>query len=453
MKTIFFLLFWFPFSSYSQIITTCAGNGTSAYAGDGGQATNAELVQPFYVYIDNNDNLLICHSGIIRKVITLTGVIYTIFGNTSTSAIIGDGGSATSTFTDFPYSVCSDAAGNLYVADNLAGEVRKIDNSTGIVSDYAGIYNTAGSSGDGGPATAAKLAGPFGICIDTMRNALYFSDEYNYKIRKVDMVTGIISTFAGTGVNGYSSDGILATNAKISRALGICLDKFGNLYIADWDNERIRRVDISTGIISSYAGNGTAGSSGDGEPATSATLSIPGGLCFDTCDNLYFSDGPFGGNYKVRKIDATTGIISTVAGNGTSGFSGDENAATNAMLSRINGICFDKNNNLYIADINNERVRKVSFSVTCDFSLNVDEVHLNTEISIYPNPAHDELSISSSNKISEVTISNLIGQAVYNQVYDIEKAEVNVAGLPPGVYVVRVRDEEGREMIRKFIKE
>jgi hypothetical protein len=451
-----------PFFSNSQVINTYAGDGDyhttyggGYYSGDGGQATNAELSSgPMGINFDKNGDLLICHHDLIRKVNTLTGIITTIAGDTSATAI-GNGGLATNALVDEPYSVCIDATGNIFISDYWANEIRKIDISTGIIDVYAGI-GTNGYGGDGGSATNAKFNSVFRVYVDTSLKALYISDEYNYRVRKVDMVTNIITTYAGTGTTGYSGDNIPATNAKLSRVLGLCSDRFGNLYIGDYDNGRIRKVEATTGIISTFAGTGVVGYSGNGGPATNAMISEVSSICFDSCWNMYFADGSLGGgNYCIRRIDAVTNIITTVVGRDSAGFYGDGGDATAALITRPTGLCIDKYNNLYISDIDNYRVRKVNLSlISCESgTTNIKPIPTNASISIYPNPASTTIAITSPNKISQIAISNLLGQTEYSNAYDKEKIEINIANLPPGIYMVAIIDEEGNKNMKKILKE
>ncbi len=244
----------------------------------------------------------------------------------------------------------------MYIADQWSSQIRRIDATTGTITRYAG--NGVGSTGDSGPATAAKFNSLACLALDSVGRKLYISDCFNYKVRVIDMVTGIITAFAGTGTSGYTGDGGPATAARFSRVMGLCRDKAGNLYIGDWDNARIRRVDIATGIVTTYAGNGTMGYSGDGGPALSASIAKPFSLCMDTCDNMYFSDED---NHVVRRIDAASGIITTVAGSGTAGYSGDGGPALAAQFNHPTGVIIDNAHNLYISDHFNHRVRKMTY--------------------------------------------------------------------------------------------
>ncbi len=221
-----------------------------------------------------------------------------------------------------------------------------------IITTVAG--NGIGSySGDGGQATAANLNTPSGVAFDAAGN-LYIADVNNNRIRKVT-TAGAISTVAGNGTGGYSGDGGQATNAELNNPRGVACDATGNLYIADFENNRIRKV-TTVGVISTVAGNGTGGYSGDGGQATVAELNQPIGVTLDTAGNLYIADTY---NNRIR-IVTTAGVISTVAGNGTGGYSGDGGQATATELYTPAGITFDAAGNLYIGDVENNRIRKVT---------------------------------------------------------------------------------------------
>jgi sugar lactone lactonase YvrE len=344
----------------AQIITTVAGNGTNAYTGDGGQATAAELSSPTQLEFDAAGNLYFADeiNNVIRKINT-AGIISTIAGN-GMVGFSGDGGQATNAQLNSPQAITFDAVGNLYISitDQYTGRVRKV-NTAGIITTVAG--GGAGALGDGGQATAATI-NPFGITFDTSGN-LYIADFTNSRIRKVN-TAGIISTIAGNGTVGFNGDGGQATAAALRYPFDVVFDAIGNLYISDGYNHRVRKVN-STGIITTIAGNGTAGYSGDGGQATVAKLNVPNGMAFDASGNLYIADWF---DNRIRKVN-TVGTITTIAGNGTFGYSGDGGQATAAKLYGADAITLDASMcNLYIADFDNYRIRKVSFPVVATAS-------------------------------------------------------------------------------------
>ena len=278
------------------------------------------------------------------------GVAYAGVGDIRTVAQNGRPGDPTDAGFKIPYSVAVDAAGNIFVADLIYQRIRKID-IAGRVTSFAGT-GIADFAGDGGPANQARLSSPNGMVFDGSGN-LFIADKYNQRIRKVD-TQGIITTVAGNGTMGFGGDGGLATEASLYNPLGMAVDSSGNLFIADSNNYRVRKVDPQ-GIITTVAGSGKGGFSGDGGPAISANLLSPTGVAVDFAGNLYIADEY---NYRIRKVD-TRGVMSTVAGNGTAAFAGDGGPAIAASLNNPFGICVDGAANLFIADASNDRVRKV----------------------------------------------------------------------------------------------
>jgi hypothetical protein len=338
----------------AQIITTFAGNGTSGYGGDGGQATAAQLNRPISVAAGNKGNIYIADYNNNRvRMINANGIISTIAGN-GTAGYTGDGGQATNASFNNPVSFTFDNNGNLYIADEFNNAVRKIDRR-GIITTVVGTGNS-GYSGDGGQASAAQLYYPAGVTLDEVGN-LYIADYYNNAVRKVNLTTGIITTVAGNGTPGYSGDGGLATAATLNQPWGIDIDAQGNIYTADYNNNAIRKIDTA-GIITTLAGNGTAGYTGDGGLATAAELNQPSGIVVDAIGNIYIPDA---GNDVIRRIN-TAGIINTIAGNGTAGYSGDGGIATAAQLNLPYDVTLavDASNNLYIADFGNSVIRKIA---------------------------------------------------------------------------------------------
>ena len=325
------------------IITTVAGNGTLGYYGDGDPATSAALNGPSHVALDAAGNLYIADSGnnVIRKV--SNGVITTIAGN-GIAGCCGDGGPPANAFFNRPSGLAFDTAGNLYIADTLNYRIREI--SHGTITTVAGT-GTNGFTGDGGPATAAELFAPYGVAVDVAGN-LYIADASNQRIRKV--TNGTITTFAGNEQYRFSGDGGPAISATFSVPQGLALDATGAVYIGD--SNRIRRV--SNGIITTVAGNGSYGFSGDGGPATSAAIQSTG-VAVDAGGNFYIADN---GNARLRKV--SNGIITTVAGTGRISFSGDGGLATSAALEGPYSVALDASGNIYMADSGNNRIREVS---------------------------------------------------------------------------------------------
>jgi sugar lactone lactonase YvrE len=332
------------------VITTVAGNGQPGYSGDGGPATAASLAGPWGLAEDAAGNLYIADTGNSRvRKVTPGGTITTAAGN-GQPGYSGDGGPATAASLG-SMGVAVDAAGNLYIADTENHRVRKVT-PAGTITALAGNGQYR-YGGDGGPATAASLNGPDGVAVDAVGN-LYVADAGNSRIRKVTPA-GTITTVAGNGQYGYSGDGGPATAASLSYPDGVAVDAAGNLYIADYANNRVRKV-AATGTITTVAGNEQYGYSGDGGPATAASLKLPYGVAVDATGNLYIADTD---NWRVRKV-TSAGIITTVAGNGQWGYAGDGGPATAASLSAPWGVAVDAAGNLYIADQGNSRIRKVT---------------------------------------------------------------------------------------------
>jgi len=275
-----------------------------------------------------------------------TGVLTVVAGN-GTPGFSGDNGPATLAQLDYPYGVAVDAAGNLYIADFRNNRIRKVTN--GVITTVAGT-GTYGNIGDNGPATSAWLSEPRAVAVDAPGN-LYITDSGNSRIRKVS--NGVITTVAGNGTFGYSGDGGPATSAQLYQPIGITVDSAGNVYFADTGNEVVRKV--ANGVITTVAGTGTGGFSGDGGPATSSPLAYPYGVTVDSARNLYIAEVS---GRRVRKV--SNGVITTVAGTGTAGFSGDGGPATSAQLGQPYDVAMDSTGNLYIADAGADRIRKVS---------------------------------------------------------------------------------------------
>jgi hypothetical protein len=359
MKYLFlFTLALSHFVANAQIISTFAGCGTCTIPGDGGPATAAAVSAPNSGAFDKYGNYYYAEilNQKVRKISTL-GIISTVAGIGGSGGSTGDGGPATAARLSSPTSVILDTLGNLYIADLNNMKVRKVNITTGIITTIAG-NGTGAFSGDGGAATAASLWGPQDICLDKYGN-LYIADQVNIRVRKVS-TAGIISTFAGNG--GFSAtgtgDGGAATTATFNFISGLVADDTGNIYIADFNAGKVRKVNTS-GIISTFAGNGTATYIGDNIPATSAQFS-PLRLGINDSGNIVIGDKY---NRRVYRVDHS-GILHTIAGNGATGYSGDGGPATAASIDFPGGIVFDACGNLYIPEVNDNRIRKVTFPGT-----------------------------------------------------------------------------------------
>jgi sugar lactone lactonase YvrE len=454
-KLIALLMLLLPFGKagmgYAQIITTVAGTGTAGYSGDGGQASNAELYHPYGVTFDAFGNFYIpdTDNNRIRKV-TTNGIITTFAGNGTTGTYPcsacygGDGGQATAAELNRPQNIAIDVFNNVYIADQNNSRIRKVD-TAGIITTIAG-NGTAGYSGDGGQAINANLSFPSFITFDALGN-LYIADWSNYCIRKVNTL-GIIETVAGGGSCGssYCGDGGQATSAEFSNPEGIAFDAAGNLYITDAGNNNIRMVNTS-GIINTIAGNGTIGYSGDGGQATNAQLFNPIGVALDDSSNLYIADA---NNDVIRRVNKN-GIITTIVGNGIHGYGGDGNIATTAELYEPAGVAIDVAGNLYIADFDNYRIRKV----TNVGQAGIQQVtNINDEVIVYPNPAATsiQVSLAGNSEDAMLVIRDMLGNVVYHSTTNAQYDRIPIAELTSGMYIIEVSNSKGTAF-KKFIKE
>jgi sugar lactone lactonase YvrE len=317
-------------------------------------AITVPLLLPSAIVFDPAGNLYIAETAnhVIRKV-DINGNITTIAG-TGTQGFSTISGPANSTQLDSPQGLALDTANNLYIADTHNHVIRKLSLTSGILTTIAGT-GAPGFSGDNGPATSAQLALPTALALDAQNN-LYLADTRNHRIRRIAAATGLITTIAGNGTQGFSGDNAPATAAAIDSPTGLALDVSNNLYLADTHNHRIRRIDATTGLITTIAGTGSLGYSGDSAQATVATLALPHGLTLDAAGNLYFADTS---NHRIRRIDAITGLITTIAGNGTQGFSGDNGPSTAAALDTPRDTTFSPTALLTLADTGNQRIRQL----------------------------------------------------------------------------------------------
>lgn len=355
----------FPPLAEAQTLNIVAGNCAQTFTGNGGPATQASLWTPEDLAFDSAGNYYIADAGsnTIRKVTVSTGIISGFAGVFNPTGIPsgGNGSPAAAATFNYPNGLTFDSSNNLYVSDFYYGEVRKVDASTGNISAFAGT-GVPGYSGDGGPATSAQIHNPAVVRFDPSGRYLAINDFGDSTVREVDTVTGLISTVAGNHAlgPGYSGDGGPATQAQLNQPDGLAFDGPGNLYIADNLNGAVRRVDKTTGIISTVAGTGVTGYSGDSGPATLAQLSDDLGSLAFACDgSLLIADGH---NNRVRRVDKTTGIITTVIGTGTNTGTCSSNG-TGVLATEINlpqALAFDPQGNLYLMDYGYAIVQEVT---------------------------------------------------------------------------------------------
>jgi len=395
-----------------KIISTIAGTGEPGYAGDGGPAVAAALNEPRNIALDRAGHLYIADSEnhVIRRLDLKTGIVITVAGRPGAASseqegvgvrevpaaeqaeddplggpqpgtpqqfahladlsgtvrfvvgtvagagrFHGDGGPASQAMLNVPGAVVADEAGNLYVADTMNHRVRKVEAATGIMTTIAGTGQHR-FSGDGGPAVAAALNEPVALAVDR-RGHLYIADQSNNRVRRLDLAMGLITTVAGTGEAAYTGDGMLASEAGLAGPSGLALCSDGALYIADTFNGRIRRVDPETGSISTVAGDGGEYRYQGGANEFSTSLSRPYGIALDREGNLLITDSD---SHLIRKWDRTRKIVTRVAGNGLARFGGDGGPPEDCSLNYPFGVAVDEEGNLYIADTFNHRIRLIA---------------------------------------------------------------------------------------------
>jgi sugar lactone lactonase YvrE len=384
-----------------------AGNGTPGFSGDGGPALAASLNEPKNLCLDGHGNLLIADSEnhVIRKVDRVSGIIQTVAGGSAMPSaqeraaeqaavsaddpfsegfvtadkafaqqadlsgtvryvvngigvakrFAGDGGPARKALLNFPTAIAVDQDGHLYIADTMNHRVRRVDARTGLISTLAGVGQPR-FSGDGGPSVNAGLNEPAALAVHGTR--VYIADQSNNRVRMIDVATEIITTVAGTGSAGYNGDGMPAAEASLAGPSGLAVGADGTLYIADTFNGRIRGVDPTTGIISTVVGDGGDYRYQGPTEASSGSLSRPAGLALDPEGNLVITDSD---NHLVRRWERATGRIDRIAGTGEASGGGDGGPALQAGLSYPFGIVVDANGRLLVADTFNHRMREIIF--------------------------------------------------------------------------------------------
>lgn len=430
----FTLILYSSLTNYSiaQNIYHFAGGGISGYSGDGGPAANCQFKEMINLAIDANGNVYVSDSWNHRvRKIDASGIITTIAG-TGVTGFSGDGGLAVNAKLYSPNWVTVDAAGNIYIADASNMRIRKI-NTSGIISTIAGD-GTNGSAGDGGPATSASLNGNLGMTFDAAGN-MYFADQNNHKIRKIN-TSGIITTIAGTGIAGYSGDGGPATNAQLNYPASVRFDANGNLFVADPNNKVIRKIN-SSGIITTVVGTGTPGYSGDGGSATSAQIGGTNDMVFDSQGNMLFCDQ---WNHRIRKV-TPSGIISTIIGNGIALSSGNGGPAALAEVYQPRHIEIDPNGNLFLIDNGSNSIREVCVT-NCLAGIDNALQQNKNQLSIYPNPNNGSFKVEIESESAELNLINTLGQIIYKQSLKNGINEVNVKEIAKGFYSCVINSKE-----------
>jgi len=335
------------------IITTIAGNGTQGFAGDGSSALNANMNLPFAAVLAGGNLYIADQVNCVVRVVNSSGTIST-FAGTTACGYSGDGGKATSAQLSKMEGIAVDSSGNVYIGDTGNNLVRKVSTS-GTISTFAGTPGTSGYGGDGGGATGAFLNLPSGLVFDSAGN-LYIADTGNNVIRKVAASTGTITTYAGSFANGktYAGDNGPASKAGMYAPVGVAIDASGNLYVADSNNNVVRKVSTNL-IISTLAGNGNSGFSGDGGTPAFAKLNHPNGVAVDSSGDVYISDTL---NSRIRLVSPNSTIINTVIGTGQQAYFGDNGPGLQAAVNHPAGLSFDTSGNLIIADTNNSVIRE-----------------------------------------------------------------------------------------------
>jgi sugar lactone lactonase YvrE len=403
-------------------LSKLAGSGVSlGFSGDGALANDALLYNPYATAIDKIGNVYIADylNHRIRKIDTL-GIITTIAGSGTLPGYAGDGALATDALLNSPNGIAVDTAGNIYFTELKNNCVRKVS-ADGIISTHNSTINN-----------------PSAICIDKNQN-LYVADYLNHQIKKID-VLGNVSVVVGNGSAGFSGDGLQAINAQLEYPEGVAVDVFGNIYVSDTQNKRIRKV-TTDGIITTIAGNGNSGFSGDGALAIGAELNTPRGITCDTLGNVYFADS---NNNRIRKVDAQ-GNITTILG--------DIGLSQSIELRLPIGVTIDAKGNLYIADTFNSAVQKLTApTAPTEETTAIKSTIENTNgIVVYPNPTMGEITIRvTNNSIETIKVYNVFAQEV--GVKFIEKQpnvfKLDISEEATGLYFVHTKTETKTEITK-----
>lgn len=442
MNRLLFLFLFLPVVAGAQIITTVAGTGTRGDGSDGGPASVAELNQPSGIAIDEAGTIYFIDAGNenISK-ITADGIIHILVGiheghrYNPAYGYNGDGGPATNAVVWKPQSIVAGQPGDIYFGDYENSVIREVS-STGTINTIAGFPQKSGNDN-----SLAVLNRPGSLTFNIPGN-LYFADVHNNMVRRIGK-DGSITTIAGTGEAGYSGDGGPAIDAQLNKPWCTAADDSGNVFIADTYNNVVRKVNTA-GIISTYAGNGVAGYSGDGGPASAAQINSPHGIATDKAGNLYITDVT---DNVIRRVDAD-GIISTFAGNGHRGYSGDKGMATNAQLNLPSDVALDAAGNVYIADGLNHVIRKVTPSSPVKKEMPVkDAFNVSADID------NEVLIVTiDSGAYTSFTITDLSGKIILQQSIDNIQTRADISLLQPGRYYINLK-KENKVKTAMFVKD
>lgn len=412
----------------SGTITTFAGTGDADTTGNGGPATDCTLYYPTGIEFDGTGNLFITDGAnrTIRKIST-DGTIHHFSGMPG----------------DYTYlsAITMGSDGKMYITDRGQNRVFELS-FTGIADRIAG-FGTAGFSGDGGPATNAGLARPSGVVTDAAGN-IYFSDQENHRVRKIN-TDGIITTVAGNGTDGYAGDGGQATAASLSFPGGLAVDLNGNLFIADCNNNRVRKV-ATDGKITTIAGTGIGSYAGDGGPATLADFYYPGDVLVTPNGSLIVTDV---NNHVVRRI-RTDGTAETIAGTGTRGFSGDGIPATSAQLWFPWAVTHDNHGNLYITEMGSHRIRKITGAIEVGVAEQIADKY--NQATLFPNPAHERINLKVPMQHlydgATIAILDCVGRTVHQVPVTSAEIVLDISAIPEGIYILQLQDGKTSQAIR-----
>jgi Secretion system C-terminal sorting domain/NHL repeat len=428
-------------------IYTLSGTGTAGFAGDGGPAALAQYSSPAGVATDAAGNVYVAdqYNHRIRMINTL-GVVSTVVGSGS-GMYSGMGGPATLAGMEYPNSVFSDASGNLSVTDFFADCSYGINHSTATITNTCGHNHQGNDDECDGPSGSMEL--PRGIWKDHAGNTL-IADYGNNRIRRVDAVTNRVTTVTGLAGHGFSPDGTPAAACQWGSIMGVCVDAYGVIYVADGGNHVVRAIDAS-GMVHTVVGNGVNAYSGDGGVALSASLMSPGGLFVNAAGNLFICD-PASNVVRVVNIYYPGSIIKTLAGNGTAGFSGEAGIATHAQLNQPSGVWESNTGTIYIADMGNNRVRYILRSGYKGPD-NVGNVTALGTLNIYPNPSNGSFSVFGTALPDNTTLEvyNMLGAKVHTETLTQQQTTVNL-NVPSGMYNLILKGA-GTQVSQKIVIE